>query len=102
MKNFIATLILSRGVPMLLGGDEFGRSQGSNNNAYRQDNETSWYDWTLLQTHGELHLFTRDMIALRKRHPVLNAERFYSGDDLTWFDSSGRYPEWRTPDRSLG
>jgi len=102
MKNFIATLMLSRGVPMLLGGDEFGRSQGGNNNAYCQDNETSWYDWTLLQTHGELHRFTRDMIALRKRHSILRIERFYTTDELSWFDSAGHYPDWHALDRSLG
>ena len=102
MKNFIATLMLSHGVPMLLGGDEFGRSQGGNNNAYCQDNETAWYDWSLVQTHRELLEFTQAMIALRKRHPILNVERFYSDDDLTWFDANGRYPDWSAPDRSLG
>ena len=102
MKNFIATLMLSRGVPMLLGGDEFGRSQNGNNNAYCQDNEASWYDWERLQVHGELHDFTRDMIALRKRYPVLSAEQFYRQDELVWFDSTGAYPDWEKPDRSLG
>ncbi len=102
MKNFIATLLLSRGVPMLLGGDEFARSQGGNNNAYCQDNETSWYDWSLLQAQRELQRFTRDMIALRKRYAVLRAEAFYAGEDIAWFDVSGGIPDWEAPDRSLG
>ncbi len=102
MKNFIATLMLSRGVPMLLGGDEFGRRQDGNNNAYCQDNETSWYDWERLQIHGELHDFTRDMITLRKCYPVLSTEQFYHQNELVWFDSAGGYPDWDKPDRSLG
>lgn len=102
MKNFIATLMLSRGVPMLLGGDEFGRTQDGNNNAYCQDNECSWYDWALLKSHRVMHDFTRDMISLRKRYPVLSEEQFYRADELVWFDSNGRYPDWSAADRSIG
>ena len=66
IKNFLLTLLISRGVPMLLGGDEFRRTQGGNNNAYCQDNETSWYDWTCLERHQEIYRFARGLIAFRR------------------------------------
>jgi len=102
LKNLMATLMLSRGVPMLLGGDEFRRSQGGNNNAYCQDNERSWYDWRLIEDNGELLGFSRALIALRKHHPLLTTESFYSADDITWFDVSGGRPYWSNNERSLG
>jgi len=102
LKNLIATLILSRGVPMLLGGDEFRRSQGGNNNAYCQDNELSWYDWRLIERNSELLRFARKLIALRKRYPVLTAESFYSAEDITWFDAGGNSPDWGGSERTLG
>jgi len=102
LKNLIATLMLSRGVPMLLGGDEFRRSQGGNNNGYCQDNELSWYDWRLVEDNSELLRFSRALIALRKQHPLLTAESFYSADDITWFDVSGDTPDWNNNERSLG
>lgn len=102
IKNFIATLLLSRGVPMLLGGDEFRRTQGGNNNAYCQDNATSWYDWELLQRHQEVFRFTREMIALRKRHAVLRQERFYTPAEIQWFNPGGEAPRWDGSDRVLG
>ncbi|MGE0228053.1 MAG: glycogen debranching protein GlgX [Dehalococcoidia bacterium] len=76
MRNFIATLFLSQGVPMLLAGDEFGRTQRGNNNAYCQDNEVSWTDWRLEHWQEELLRFTRTMIRLRTDHPVLRQRRF--------------------------
>jgi glycogen operon protein len=102
IKNMLATLFVSRGVPMLLGGDEFRRTQGGNNNAYCQDNETSWYDWTLLDRHAEVHRFTREMAALRRRHPVLRAEAFYSDREVQWFGPGGRAPEWSASPNTLG
>ena len=102
IKNFIATLLASRGVPMLLGGDEFRRSQGGNNNAYCQDNETSWYDWDLLQRHQEVFRFTREMIALRKRYEALRREAFFTSADIRWFSPGGDTPRWDGPDRALG
>jgi len=102
IKNMLATLLLSRGVPMLLGGDEFRRTQGGNNNAYCQDNETSWYDWDLLEHHQEIFRFTRSMIALRKRCSMLREERFYSDREITWFNPGGRYPDWNAADGILG
>lgn len=101
MKNFLATLLLSRGVPMLLGGDEFGRTQSGNNNAYCQDNAISWFDWGLLDRNRDLFEFVRNMIAFRRRHPVLSREEFYRPQDLSWFSASGWMPEWDL-DAALG
>ena len=70
-RNFLTTLFLSQGVPMLLAGDEMSRTQNGNNNAYCQDNETSWYDWTCMERHWDIYRFTRGMIAFRRAHPVL-------------------------------
>lgn len=97
IKNFLLTLLVSRGVPMLLGGDEFRRTQRGNNNAYCQDNETSWYDWSLLQRHGEIFRFTRGMIAFRRNHPVLSRESFYTDADIRWFGPQGDLPDWADP-----
>ena len=102
MKNVIATLMLSKGVPMLLGGDEFARSQGGNNNAYCQDNAISWYDWRLLETHGELLRFTQALIALRRRYSVLREARFYTEQDIGWFGPDGAAPDWQRPHNVLG
>jgi glycogen operon protein len=94
IKNFLLTLAISRGVPMLLGGDEFRRTQRGNNNAYCQDNETSWVDWSLLDQHDGIFRFARDMFALRRAHPVLRQEAFYTGEDIQWFDPRGQRPDW--------
>jgi isoamylase len=97
IKNFLLSLLISRGVPMLLGGDEFRRTQGGNNNAYCQDNETSWHDWRYLDRHGDIHRFTRGMIALRRAHPVLSKERFYTEADIQWYGVDGALPNWWDP-----
>jgi isoamylase len=97
-RNFLATLLLSQGTPMLLGGDEMGRSQQGNNNAWCQDNELSWFDWGDLGRDGELREFTRRLIRLRKEHPVLRLERYLLGEELKssglpdvwWFRLDGR------------
>ena len=94
MKNFLLTLFISRGVPMLLGGDEFRRTQRGNNNAYCQDNEVSWFDWSLLECYKEIHRFTRGMIAFRRAHPVLRRETFYTDQDIKWFGPNGTTPDW--------
>ncbi|MDR1787105.1 MAG: glycogen debranching protein GlgX [Treponema sp.] len=101
-KNFIATMMISQGTPMLLGGDEIGRTQNGNNNAYCQDNETSWYDWSLRETNAELYRFVREMIAFRRRHPCFMRPEFYTGwdgnynaiPDITWFNAEGESPDW--------
>jgi isoamylase len=94
IKNFLLTLFVSRGVPMLLGGDEFRRTQRGNNNAYCQDNEVSWFDWSLLEKHRDIQRFTRGMIGFRRAHPVLRRENFYTEADIKWFAPNGATPEW--------
>ena len=97
IKNFLLTLFISRGVPMLLGGDEFRRSQGGNNNAYCQDNETSWLDWSCLEQHREIFRFARGMIAFRRAHPILSMEQFYTDAEIHWFGPRGGLPNWAEP-----
>lgn len=97
-RNFLTLLFLSQGVPMLCGGDELGRTQKGNNNAYCQDNKISWFDWNLDHTQRELLAFVRSLIALRKKHPVLRRRRFFQGrhirgsevKDLSWFRPDGK------------
>nr|MDK7317933.1 hypothetical protein [Lactobacillus iners] len=75
-RNFLTTLLLSQGTPMLAHGDEIARTQGGNNNVYCQDNETAWMDWSNLESAADLHEFTRRLIALRRDHPVFRRRRF--------------------------
>ena len=97
VKNFLVTLLISRGVPMLLGGDEFRRTQGGNNNSYCQDNETNWIDWTRLEQHQEIYRFTHGMIAFRRTHPILSKEQFYTDAEIHWFGPQGEIPSWAGP-----
>ncbi len=97
IKNFLLTLLISRGVPMLLGGDEFRRTQGGNNNAYCQDNETSWVDWSQLEQHQEIYRFAHGMIAFRCAHPVLSKEQFYTDAEIQWRNPAGGLPDWFDP-----
>jgi isoamylase len=101
IKNFLLSLLISRGVPMLLGGDEFRRTQGGNNNAYCQDNETSWYDWSCLEKHRDIYRFTRGMIAFRHAHPILSQEQFYTDAEIHWFGPQGGSPNWADPKEKL-
>ncbi len=107
-RNFIATLMLSEGVPLLLGGDEFARSQGGNNNAYCQDNEISWLDWSDAERHDDLVEFTARLCRLREEHPVFRRRQFFHGlpasdtvrDDLDWYRPDGELmspQDWSTP-----
>ena len=97
-RNFLATLLLSQGVPMICGGDEIGRTQQGNNNAYCQDNELSWYDWKLDRSARDLFAFVQQLIALRREHPVLRRRRFFQGrqiwgsevKDVAWFRPDGK------------
>jgi glycogen operon protein len=95
-RNFLATLFLSQGVPMLLGGDELSRTQHGNNNAWCQDNELSWFDWELGDDQRELLEFTRRLIFMRRHHPVFRRRRFLQGvtgsglPDVWWFRPDGR------------
>jgi isoamylase len=95
VRNFLVTLLLSQGVPMICGGDELGRTQRGNNNAYCQDNDISWYDWDRADQH--LLGFTKDLIHLRSRHAVFCRRRWFQGQpirgtdvsDIGWFTSNG-------------
>lgn len=95
--NFLSTLVLSQGTPMLVAGDEFRRTQNGNNNAYCQDNEISWIDWSFAKKHSETLAFTRTLIALRHKYPILRRTRFFTGEfneelgvkDLTWINAGG-------------
>jgi glycogen operon protein len=97
MRNFLATLLLSQGVPMISMGDEVARTQRGNNNAYCQDNELSWLDWSLTPAQQDLLAFTRHVLKLQRRHPVFRRRTFFQGrairgaevKDLTWFDPAG-------------
>ncbi len=97
-RNMLVTLLLSQGVPMLLGGDEFSRSQGGNNNAWCQDNEISWYHWDHEQRQLDMLAFTKRLIALRQEHPVFRRRHFLRGEasgsealpDAWWFRPDGR------------
>ncbi len=108
-RNLLATLLLSSGVPMLLAGDEMGRSQQGNNNAYCQDNEISWVDWSLDERKVALLEHARALIALRNAHPVFRRRRFFQGQaihgsgvkDIGWFTPDGAEMDdarWRAPD----
>ena len=101
-KNLLTTLFLSRGVPMLTAGDEFGRTQFGNNNAYCQDNEISWVDWSLLEKNNELFGFAQTLIALRKNHSALCSGKFYSDrGEVEWIGPEGLAVDWKN-DRALG
>lgn len=102
IKNMLATLLVSRGIPMILGGDEFRRTQCGNNNAYCQDNNISWYDWTLLERNRDLFRFVQGMIAFRTGHPVLSCEQFYAPQDVDWFNPAGFTPDWYALGKTLG
>lgn len=97
-RNLLATLLLSQGVPMLCGGDECGRTQGGNNNAYCQDNPVSWFDWKEDEDRRRLLKFTSELMHLRRKHPVFRRPKFFKGrrirgssvKDVMWFDTSGQ------------
>jgi isoamylase len=96
-RNFLATLFFSQGVPMLLGGDEIGRTQQGNNNAYCQDNDVSWFNWNVGETGEDLRNFVRDVIAVMRDNPILRRRAFFTGEphpgmetkDVTWIRPDG-------------
>jgi isoamylase len=106
-RNLLATLFCSQGVPMLVAGDELGRTQGGNNNAYCQDNEVSWVDWDLAGGPAALLEFACDLAAFRRDHPLFRRRRFFRGDaggdglaDIAWLTPSGQAmadQDWNTP-----
>jgi isoamylase len=99
-RNFMTVLLLSQGVPMLAAGDEVLRSQRGNNNAYCQDNDVSWLDWSFTPGARAMLRFTRELIALRKRHPSLKRARFLDGPldgqpaDIHWYGEDLKTPDW--------
>jgi glycogen operon protein len=99
MRNFLVLMLISQGVPLLLQGDEFGRTQGGNNNAYCQDNDTSWVDWTLAERNAELLRFTRMMIALRQERFALSRDQFVNR--VTWHGTRAGNPDWTGQSRTL-
>ena len=113
-RNFLTTLLLSQGVPMLCAGDEWARTQNGNNNAYCQDNEISWLNWDLDDEQKALFDFTKELIRLRREHPVFRRPKFFQGRrirgseirDVMWFNPGGNEmndDEWNSPSlRCLG
>jgi isoamylase len=110
-RNLLATLLLSQGVPMLLHGDEMGRTQQGNNNAYCQDNELSWVDWSILEDNADLVEFVGRVTEFRKRHPVFRRRRFFAGKpirkggelrDIAWFTPSGEEMKEQNWDDGFG
>ena len=97
IRNFLATLLLSQGTPMMLAGDEFGRTQMGNNNAYCQDNEISWLDWKIAEKGKSLLQFVKKLTSLRHKYPILRRNRFLTGQyveevgvkDVTWVNANG-------------
>lgn len=108
-KNMFATLMLSLGVPMLLAGDEFMRTQKGNNNPYCQDNEISWFDWDLVKKNSHMRRFVQEMIRFRKRMRPLKKQSFYTGKpdfdhehpDIVWYGAEGHEPVWHGTDLAL-
>jgi len=101
IRNLLASLLLSQGTPMLLAGDEFGRTQGGNNNAYCQDNEISWLNWNIEEKGNHLIQFVKQLTALRHKYPILRRDRFLTGEyveelgvkDVTWINANGHEME---------
>jgi isoamylase len=99
-RNLLATLLLSEGVPLLLGGDELGRTQRGNNNGYCQDNEISWVDWMPAAYGEELISFVARLCSLRREHPALRRDRFFAAGDVAWLRPDGQAMEdrdWTNP-----
>ncbi len=109
IKNFLCCLFFSSGTPMLLGGDEFLRTQHGNNNAYCQDNALSWFDWNNARKHKDIREFCTKAIAFRKQYPVLQRRKFFLGKDtagndipdIAWFDAHLKRPQWENPEQRL-
>ena len=108
VKNFATLLLLSQGVPMITAGDEMRRTQGGNNNAYCQDNEISWVDWTLAGKHSDIVQFFQELIELRRKHSLLRRGRFFTGEknvrglpDISWHGTQLNQPAWNDPGACL-
>jgi glycogen operon protein len=105
IKNMMATLLLSQGVPMLVSGDEVCRTQGGNNNAYCQDNDTSWFDWNLVEQNSEMLRFVQALIRFRREQPSVRRKTYLTGQpvderaipDVSWFAPDGQALDWEQP-----
>jgi glycogen operon protein len=110
VKNFVTLMLLSQGMPMFCAGDEFRRTQGGNNNAYCQDSEISWLDWTFAEKHSDVLRFFQQAIAIRRNHPRLRRGEFFTGEknqrglpDISWHGTQLNGPQWGDPNaRTLG
>lgn len=110
IRNFFTMLLISQGVPMFVAGDEVRRTQGGNNNAYCQDNETSWFNWEDTENNSQILDFVQKLIALRNQHPVFHRRTFFGGaatsqfnepPDITWYNYDGTMPDWNKMNRYL-
>ncbi|MCX5810040.1 MAG: glycogen debranching protein GlgX [Proteobacteria bacterium] len=109
VKNFMAILFLSQGIPMMLSGDEVLRTQQGNNNCYCQDNEMSWFDWALVEENRDMMRFVSELITFRKRHPSLMRKRFLTGEkkkgdrlpDIVWHGITLNEPPWNDPEARI-
>ncbi len=107
IKNFLTLLFLSQGTPMLLMGDEVRRTQGGNNNAYCQDNEISWFDWSFVEKNKEILEFTKQIISISKNYKVFNAEEYINAEKkedrpyIIWHGQENNQPDWSVESRSL-
>jgi len=109
IKNALCCLFFSLGTPMILGGDEFMRTQKGNNNAYCQDNEISWFNWDFVEKNRDILEFCRKVIAFRKKYPVLQSDTFLIGKDrngnsvpdIAWFGNNLKSPLWDNPDQKI-
>jgi len=109
IKNFMVILMLSQGVPMILMGDEMGKTQMGNNNAYCQDNKLNWLDWSKVEENQDIHDFTKNMISFRKGHPALKRSHFFTDQDvdgngitdISWHGVEVNKPNWSEDSRTL-
>ncbi len=109
VKNMLSTLLLSQGIPMLVAGDEFRRTQKGNNNAYCQDNDISWIDWELMEKNTELVRFVRTLIEFRKAQPTVRRRQFLTGTpnskggwpDVSWYSPQGTAVDWHASDQTI-
>ncbi len=109
IKNMLATLMLSQGVPMLVAGDEFRRTQQGNNNAYCQDNEISWLDWNLVEKNAEMVRFCRSLIEFRRNQPTVRRKTFLTGTpnskngwpDVSWYSPLGTAVDWHSDEQPI-
>jgi len=97
IRNFTAILMLSRGVPMFVAGDEVRRTQQGNNNAYCQDNAVGWFDWTLVEKNADMHRFFKRMIEFRKAHAALRRDQFFAPNEIAWHGTQLNNPNWYDP-----